>query len=139
MALGRVPASLAGALSWFPGHMAKAQAGIAGRLPTCDLILEVRDARLPISSASSATDSLTDSRKRWLVLNKADLCGRRMLESHMERFADQGIHAVAVSAKSTTSMKQVRLCAQALLRCLNRPFEGEPSNTNSGCSAVAAD
>lgn len=109
MALGRVPASLAGALSWFPGHMAKAQASIAGRLPSCDLVLEVRDARLPVSSASSAADSLRDSRKRWVVLNKADLCGRRMLERHLDRLAYDGIHALAVTSKSPSSMIKVRL------------------------------
>jgi len=65
------------AISWFPGHVAKATREMAERLKHVDIVLEVRDARAPLSSASSQLDSLlrkagrTD--RRLLVVNKADL------------------------------------------------------------------
>jgi mitochondrial GTPase 1 len=63
----------AGAVNWFPGHMAKASAELAARVRDCDVVIEVRDARVPFSSANPLLDSLTAARPRVVVFNKADL------------------------------------------------------------------
>jgi Tfp pilus assembly major pilin PilA len=62
-----------GALNWFPGHMAKAVQTMAERLRDVQLVIEVRDARCPLSSANPLLDRVAAGRPRVVVLNKADL------------------------------------------------------------------
>lgn len=68
-----IAARYAGAVNWFPGHMAKASAELAARVRDCDVVIEVRDARVPFSSANPLLDALAAARPRVVVFNKADL------------------------------------------------------------------
>ena len=62
-----------GSVSWFPGHMAKTQRALGPLLSASDAVIEVRDARVPFSSANAALRALAGARPRVIVLNKADL------------------------------------------------------------------
>ena len=59
--------------SWFPGHMAAAQDKLARLIASADIVLEVRDARIPFTSAHPGLAALCAGRPRVIVLNKADL------------------------------------------------------------------
>ncbi|RKP36547.1 P-loop containing nucleoside triphosphate hydrolase protein, partial [Dimargaris cristalligena] len=60
-------------ISWFPGHMARAMREIAERLQKIDLIIETRDARIPLSSINPHLEQLVQSKDRLIVYNKVDL------------------------------------------------------------------
>lgn len=60
-------------IHWFPGHMAKAKREITELLKLVDLVLEVRDARIPISSRNPDINRLTAGKERIILLNKSDL------------------------------------------------------------------
>lgn len=67
-------------LHWFPGHMAKAKKAIETKLPVIDVVVEILDARAPISSQSKDLENLIKSKKRIIVLNKADLADQKVTE-----------------------------------------------------------
>ncbi len=58
---------------WFPGHMARASAELAERVRGSDGVLELRDARIPLSSTTPLLRELVGAKPRIVVLNKADL------------------------------------------------------------------
>ena len=60
-------------VSWFPGNMLKASRRLAGEVRTADVVLEMRDARLPLLSANPELEKLLGTRKRLILLNKAGL------------------------------------------------------------------
>mmetsp|Transcript_26882 Transcript_26882/g.68985 ORF Transcript_26882/g.68985 Transcript_26882/m.68985 type:complete len:325 (-) Transcript_26882:280-1254(-) len=64
---------MAGRISWFPGHMHKALKEMHRQLKAVDLVMEVRDARVPFSAANPELDTLLTNKRRVLVLNKSDL------------------------------------------------------------------
>jgi ribosome biogenesis GTPase A len=64
-------------ISWFPGHMTKATKGVKERLKACDLVIELRDARVPFSSINTTFDVLMENKPRLLVYNKIDLADHR--------------------------------------------------------------
>lgn len=68
-----------GVVNWFPGHMAKALRQMQQRLTSADVVIEVRDARVPMSSYNSAFESIIQSKSRLIVLNKADLASTQQL------------------------------------------------------------
>jgi hypothetical protein len=65
-------------VNWFPGHMVKAQRLMRTRLKQVDMVLEVRDARVPFSSANGDLDKLIANKARLVVLNKEDLADPAM-------------------------------------------------------------
>jgi len=69
-------------INWFPGHMVKAMNALSIVMQRCDCVVEVRDARVPFSSANPLLDSLILERKktRIIVLNKSDLVNRNEVQ-----------------------------------------------------------
>jgi hypothetical protein len=67
------------AINWYPGHMASATKAIRERIKLVDLVLEVRDARIPLSSANVELQDALEHKKRLIVLNKMDLANPNMM------------------------------------------------------------
>ncbi|KAH8959642.1 hypothetical protein BDL97_06G087300 [Sphagnum fallax] len=67
------------AINWYPGHMASATKAIRERIKLVDLVLEVRDARIPLSSANAELQDALEHKKRLIVLNKMDLANPNMM------------------------------------------------------------
>ncbi len=75
------------AISWYPGHMAKAKRQLQDQLSRADVVIEVCDARIPLSSRNPDLDHLIQYKQRILLLNKADLADpglTRMWENHFK-------------------------------------------------------
>lgn len=60
-------------INWFPGHMKKTQREIKENLKLVDAVIEIRDARIPRSSANPDIDKLVGDKPRIILLNKSDL------------------------------------------------------------------
>lgn len=69
-----------GAINWFPGHMAAATRAIRERLKVADMVIEVRDARIPMSSANQDLQDHLSSKRRLLALNKKDLANPNIMQ-----------------------------------------------------------
>lgn len=68
-----------GLINWFPGHMAAATRAIRNRLKLADLVIEVRDARIPISSVNSDLQPHLSLKRRVVALNKKDLANPNIM------------------------------------------------------------
>ncbi|XP_050385913.1 DAR GTPase 2, mitochondrial isoform X1 [Argentina anserina] len=104
---------------WFSPHMAAASRAIAERIPLVDLVLEVRDARVPLSSACKQLENYTSSSKRIIVMNKMDLANRSQLKEWMNYFEQNNCISYGVNAHNKESIKQFLNFLQARLRQLN--------------------
>jgi len=109
-------------LNWFPGHMAKATKEISQRLKGCDLVIEVRDARIPFSSRNDNLAKLTEHKKRLVVLNKADLADPCRTAAAVQQIRADGLHTMLLCAKSRNLVREIMPCAMdALGRVLPPP------------------
>ena len=68
-----------GAINWFPGHMAAATKAIRSRLKVADFVIEVRDARIPLSSANTDLQPHLSGKRRVIALNKGDLANQNIM------------------------------------------------------------
>jgi tRNA U34 5-carboxymethylaminomethyl modifying GTPase MnmE/TrmE len=102
-------------VNWFPGHMLKSMRELSERLSQCHAVLEVRDARLPFSSANPSLHSIIQGKKRVIYFNKADLiepAQAKMIKSRIDKSSAATTRCLFGSTLETS-------CASSILRELN--------------------
>ncbi len=107
------------AIHWYPGHMAKAKRQLSELIKFIDAIIEVRDARLPLTSHNGDIDSILTRRPNLVVLNKSDLANPEITKQWRDWFEKRNFPALAVNGKSGQGVEEI-------WRDLNRLF---PSGT----------
>ena len=99
-------------LQWFPGHMRKAQRLIQENLPLVDLVIELLDARIPLSSQNPMLREIIQDKPRLIVLGKADLAAN--IDAWLKKFREENLPAVAVDAVKGTGVKRLIELAKSL-------------------------
>ena len=94
-------------VQWYPGHMTKAKRQMQEDIKLIDLIIELVDARVPLSSRNPDIDELGKNKARMILLNKADLADEKQSRAWMEYFKEKGIYAVSIDSRNKGSMKAV--------------------------------
>ena len=94
-------------INWFPGHMSKTRKQIIDDLKLIDVVIEILDARIPISSRNPDIEHFIENKKKIFVLNKADLADSNVTNKWIQGFKKQGIIAVPVEANSGKGIKDV--------------------------------
>lgn len=94
-------------IQWFPGHMAKTRKLIASNLSLVDAVVEIVDARLPLSSQNPEMDKMTKGKPRIVILNKSDLADERTTQLWIDYFRKNGKEAVAIDCKSGRGLKTI--------------------------------
>lgn len=92
-------------INWFPGHMAKARRLIQDNLKLVDVIIELLDARIPLSSANPMLAEIIADKPRIIALNKADLADPVITKEWIHYFKQNHIQAVAIDSMSGKGMK----------------------------------
>ena len=87
-------------INWYPGHMAKTKRQITEDLKLVDLVVELLDARIPISSRNPDIQEITKNKKRIIVLNKCDLADYKENQKWISYFQEKGISAVLTDANT---------------------------------------
>ncbi len=95
-------------LQWYPGHMTKAKRQMQEDLKLIDLIIELVDARIPLSSRNPDIDELGKNKARLILLNKSDLADERYNEQWSPYFQKKGFYVVKVNAKSGAGLKSIQ-------------------------------
>lgn len=95
-------------LQWYPGHMTKAKRQMQEDLKLIDLIIELVDARIPLSSRNPDIDELGKNKARLILLNKSDLAEERYNEQWSAYFQKKGFYVVKVNAKSGAGLKSIQ-------------------------------
>ena len=109
-------------LQWFPGHMKKAQRLIEENLKLVDVVVELRDARIPAASANPMLVEIIQGKPRVIALNKSDLADPAATKAWLAYFRAQGIRAVAIDANKGKGMKQLTQAAEDLARPKTEKF-----------------
>ena len=101
-------------LQWYPGHMRKAERLVKENLKLVDVVVELLDARIPMSSANPILREIIGGKPRVIVLNKADLADETATSAWVKHFAEQGVTAVPVDAVKGRGVKEL---VQAIAKC----------------------
>ena len=94
-------------IQWFPGHMAKTRRLIASNLSLVDAVVEIVDARSPLSSRNPEMDHMTKNKPRLVLLNKSDLADEHTTQQWINYFRKNGSEALAVDCKSGKGLKAI--------------------------------
>ena len=94
-------------IQWFPGHMARARRVLAENLRLCDIVIEIRDARLPYSSSNPEINRLLGDKPRVIVLNKNDLADPVITEEWKVFYAEKNIPVIFTDCRSGSGVKEV--------------------------------
>ena len=94
-------------IQWYPGHMAKAKRLLQEQIKAVDLIIEIRDARIPVSSTNQDLLQLTGDKPRIIVLNKSDLADSERLSEWEKILKDQAFAVVRVNSLQRKGVKAV--------------------------------
>ena len=103
----KVGAEPKAAFNWFPGHMMKAMRDIKAKVNMVDLVIEIRDARIPVVSGNRALTEAISGKARLILLNKANLAEPEMIEKWTAWFEKQGVPFLFINCLEKTVMKQV--------------------------------
>ena len=97
-------------IQWFPGHMAKTRRLITENLKLVDVVIEIVDARLPLSSRNPLIDEIVGDKPRVMLLNKADLADEQLTRLWTQYYSDQGLVVLpfnALQGASRSAKKQL--------------------------------
>lgn len=102
-------------IQWFPGHMAKARREVTEKLKLVDIVFELIDARLPLSSRNPMIDEVIHQKPRLLILNKMDLADENETARWIRYFEAQGLRAVAINSFEGKGLQTVIKAAKEIL------------------------
>ena len=118
-------------LQWYPGHMTKARRQMQEDLKLIDLIIELVDARIPLSSRNPDIDELGKNKSRLILLNKSDLADERYNEQWTTYFQKKGFFVLKVNSKSGAGLKAIQgviqeACKEKIERDRRRGIKNRP-------------
>ena len=84
-------------INWYPGHMAKAKREIQEKIKFVDMVIEIRDARIPLSSENPLLKEITVNKPTLIILSKADKAEKKITDEWINYFRSQGKTALALN------------------------------------------
>ncbi len=106
-------------INWFPGHMAKTRRDISSIISSLDIVIEVIDSRIPLSSRIPDLDKLTNNKKRILVFNKYDLCDKDETNKWINKYKNEGYIVVTSDSKNSNDYKKVIESVKTIMADVN--------------------
>ncbi len=116
---------------WYPGHMTKAKRMMQENISLIDLVIELVDARIPLSSRNPDIDELGKNKSRLILLNKSDLADPAENRRWMAYFGARGFHVLEVNAKTGQGLKAIQpkvqeVCREKIERDRKRGIKNRP-------------
>lgn len=103
-------------IQWYPGHMTKTRRQIEADLGQVDMVAEIIDARIPISSRNPDIDAIVGAKPRLVVLNRADQADRAGNERWTKYFREKGYAVIETDAKTGRGVSRFSQASQELLK-----------------------
>lgn len=116
-------------INWYPGHMAKTRRQITEDLKLVDIVIELLDARIPISSQNPNIAEITKNKKKIIVLNKCDLSDDTQNKKWIEYFKNKGLTAVLVDSNSG---KGIDNCIKEIENIMKEELELQAAKGRTG-------
>ncbi len=102
-------------IQWFPGHMAKTRRKMESSLKLVDIVAELVDARIPVSSRNPVINGIVNNKPRIILLNKADMADRKQTARWIEHFKNQKITAIPIDCKNGRGLNKILpVCKEVL-------------------------
>jgi len=92
-------------IQWYPGHMTKAKRMMQENIKLIDIIIELVDARVPLSSKNPDIDSLANNKYRIILLNKIDLADNSITSKWERYYSEKGFFVYSLDSRKNTGMK----------------------------------
>lgn len=117
--------------NWYPGHMTKAKRMMQEDIKFNDIVIELIDARIPMSSRNPDIDDLAKNKYRLILLNKSDLADERVTVKWVEFVEKQGIKVIKLDSRQRSGMKSVNnaileVCKEKIERDRKRGIINRP-------------
>lgn len=118
-------------LQWYPGHMTKARRAMQEDLRLIDVVIELVDARVPVSSKNPDIEEMVKNKSRILLLNKSDMADSEITSQWISFYEKKGYLALAVDARKKNNLKQVnekiqQACRAKIERDRKRGIKNRP-------------
>jgi len=101
---------------WYPGHMAKAQRELQQVLPLVDIVIELRDARIPYSSKNPVIDNLIKDKYRLILLNKADLADKKITANWIKNLTKENTYALDIDCMTGYNLNKILPTIKTILK-----------------------
>lgn len=99
-------------INWYPGHMKKTKDLLKEQLKLIDVIFELLDARIPLSSKNPLIDEIIGDKPRVIIFNKSDLADENVTRQWIEYYNTQGLKAIAVDTISGKGLREITTAAE---------------------------
>lgn len=103
-------------IQWFPGHMAKARREITEKLNMIDLVIELKDARIPYSSTNPMVDEIVGNKPRLILLNKSGIADPNITKEWMDYYKEKGILSLDIDAVTNYHISSIIKYAKMALK-----------------------
>ena len=118
-------------VQWYPGHMTKARRMMQEDMKLIDLVIELVDARVPLSSRNPDIDELGKNKARLILLNKSDLSDDAANEKWARYFQEKGFFVAKINSKSGAGVKSLQgiileACKEKIERDRRRGIKNRP-------------
>lgn len=94
-------------INWYPGHMKKSIDEIKNMLKLSDIVVEICDARIPVSSRNPILKNIIEDKSSILILNKKDLANPKETKKWIEKYKSEDIFAMDIDCKNTSDISKV--------------------------------
>lgn len=116
---------------WYPGHMMKAKRMMQENISLIELVIELVDARVPLSSRNPDIDELGKNKSRLILLNKSDLADPEENRRWMAYFKERGFHVLEINARSGQGLRAIQpkvqeACREKIERDKKRGIKNRP-------------
>ena len=118
-------------IQWYPGHMTKAKRQMEEDLKLIDLVIELVDARIPLSSRNPDIDDMAKSKSRLILLNKADMADEEITGKWKTWFEEKGLIVCVINSLNRSDLKSInphvqKACAEKIERDQRRGIRNRP-------------
>ena len=118
-------------IQWYPGHMTKAKRMMQENIKLIDIVIELVDARIPLSSRNPDIDQLAANKSRLILLNKVDLADDRRTKEWERYFKEKGFYVAQVNSQRGTGVKSIHnivleACKEKIERDRRRGIKNRP-------------
>lgn len=118
-------------VQWYPGHMSKAKRLMESDMKLVDLVIEILDARAPLSSRNPDIDRMAGQKSRLIIMNKADLADSKISDLWKKYFEDKGIAVVFLNSKNKEGLRYVmpavkKVCESRIKRNEAKGIKNQP-------------
>ncbi len=106
-------------IGWYPGHMAKTRREIKEKLDLVDIVYELVDARIPVSSKIVDIDDLLKNKPKILIMTKYDLCDQKETDKFIKEYEKKGYYVVAVDLMNKPNINKIMEISNLISKNIN--------------------